>query len=468
MRLRGRKRSKVLGLEAPLIPGCRDLVQVAAGGQAIVYRARQPALDRDVAVKVLVEPLADDRSRRRFERELAVTGRLGVHPNIVAVHEIGFVDGIRPYVVMAWYAGGSVADQLRERGPFDVPTTLGIAVKVCDALAWAHQSGVLHRDVKPQNILLSSLGEPALADFGTAVAISEKTAATSALTPVHAAPEVLEGGTPGPASDVWSLGSAIYTMLVGRAPFSGPPSEGLLSLLLRVVSQPLPALSRADVPASLSGALDKAMAKRPEERWASAVELGSALRAAQAELGLAAPTEAAGPSVPDVIAVPPSPGSEADEEVTRIGRPRGTAAPEAPARPRWSGTRLLISVVAAVFVIGAAAGILAVVLGGGGRHTTAPPPVPRLHVPPPSQVRVVEYTGSSVTLAWHDPNHGQVDYVVEVSPSRVVKADFPNRTTVTGLNPASSYCFRVAAVVSVTAELERSQPVCVGGGTQAP
>lgn len=81
---------------------------------------------------------------------------------------------------------------------------------------------------------------------------------------------------------------------------------------------------------------------------------------------------------------------------------------------------------------------------------------------------MVEYTGSSVTLAWHDPNHGQVEYVVEVSSSRVVKADFPNRTTVTGLNPASSYCFRVAAVVSVTAELERSQPVCVGGGTQAP
>lgn len=485
MRLRSRKRSNVLGLEAPLIPGCRDLVQVAAGGQAIVYRARQPALDRDVAVKVLVEPLTDDRSRRRFERELAVTGRLGVHPNIVAVHEIGFVDGIRPYVVMAWYAGGSVADQLRERGPFDVPSTLSIAVKVCDALAWAHQSGVLHRDVKPQNILLSSFGEPALADFGTAVAISEKTAATSALTPVHAAPEVLEGRSPGPASDVWSLGSAIYTMLAGRAPFSGPPNEGLLNLLLRVVSHPLPALSRADVPASLSAALEKAMAKRPDERWASAAELGSALRAVQAELGLAAPSAPSVPrgrtasdtgvapeapaaegSVPDETTLPALLDPQADEEVTRIGRPRGTAAPEAPARSRWSGVRLVISLVVAVFVIGAASGILAVVLGGGGHHA-AEPSVPRLHVPPPTQLRVVKYTGSSVTLAWHDPNHGQVDYVVEGGPV-VVKAEFPTGTTVTGLDPARSYCFRVAAVVSVTAELERSQPVCVGGGAQAP
>jgi tRNA A-37 threonylcarbamoyl transferase component Bud32 len=483
VRLRGRKRSKVLGLEAPLIPGCRDLVQVAAGGQAMVYRARQPALDRDVAVKVLVEPLTDDRSRRRFERELAVTGRLGAHPNIVAVHEIGFVDGIRPYVVMAWYAGGSVADQLRERGPFDVPTTLAIAVKVCDALAWAHQSGVLHRDVKPQNILLSSFGEPALADFGTAVAITEKTAATSALTPVHAAPEVLEGGSPGPASDVWSLGSAIYTMLAGRAPFSGPSNEGLLNLLLRVVSHPLPTLPRADVPASLSAALEKAMAKRPDERWASATELGSALRAVQAELGLAASSEPSVPigqtgrvaerslgdeAAPGETTVPVPPGTQADDEVTRIGRPRGPVAEEAPVRPRWSGTRLLISVVVAVFVIGAAAGILAVVLGGGGRHAATPPSVPRLHVPPPSQVRIAGYTGSSVTLAWHDPNHGQVDYVVIVSATRTVKAEFPNRTTVTGLNPASSYCFTVAAVVSVTAELERAQPVCVEGGTQAP
>ena len=159
--------------------------------------------------------------------------------------------------------------------------------------------------------------------------------------------------------------------------------------------------------------------------------------------------------------------SEADEEVTRIGRPRGTPAPEVPARSRWSGPSLLISVVVAVFVIGAAAGILAVVLGGSGRHAATPPSVPRLHVPPPSQLRLVAYTGSSVSLAWHDPNHGQVQYVVIWGHDSKV-AEFPNRTTVTGLDPARSYCFRVAAVVNVRGALEPSQPVCVGGGTQAP
>jgi serine/threonine-protein kinase PknK len=452
-----------------------------------VYRARQPALDRDVAVKVLVDPLTDDRSRRRFERELAVNGRLGVHPNIVAVHEFGFADGVRPYVVMDWYAGGSVADQLRQQGLFDVPTALRIAVKVCDALAFAHRSGVLHRDVKPQNILLSSLGEPALADFGTAVAMTEKTAATSALTPVHAAPEVLEGHTPGPASDVWSLGSAIYTMLAGRAPFSGPANEGLLNLLLRVVSQPLPPLSRPDVPASLAAALNRAMAKQPEDRWGSADELASALRGVQAELGLATPSDlterasqgALVPPVGPVLSAESLPGAEeaaatlpdggeAGEEVTRLGRPRATSAPEEPERAGWSRLRVLITALATVFALGAVAGVLVVVLGGGGRHPSTSAAA-HLHVLPVTQVRVVEYNHSSVTLAWDDPNHGRFTYVVTWGKDSSHVAQFPDGATISGLDPARGYCFRVGAVVNVMGQLGGvSQPVCVGGGSQAP
>lgn len=267
--------------------GYSDFEVVGHGASATVYRATQDGYDRQVALKVLNVDISDRRAQKRFQRERALNGRLSGHPNVVTVLDSGFVDGRYPYLAMELFELGSLADLLRERGPFDVATTLHVGVRIAGALESAHQLGVLHRDVKPQNILWSRFGEPALADFGIAAILEMEHSLTAALTPVHAAPELLEGADPSERTDVYALGSTLHTMLAGTPPFAGPAGEGMLAQLLRITTSDLPVLGRADVPASLTDVLRHAMAKRPDDRIASAAALGTALREVQRELGLA-------------------------------------------------------------------------------------------------------------------------------------------------------------------------------------
>jgi serine/threonine-protein kinase PknK len=215
-----------------------------------------------------------------------LNGRLSNHPNVVTVLDSGFVDGRYPYLAMELFEHGSLTDQLRQRGPFEVAAALHIGVRIAGALESAHGLGVLHRDVKPQNILQSRFGEPALADFGIATILELEQSFTAALTPVHAAPEVLEGADPTPRTDVYALGSTIFTILAGSPPFAAPPGEGMLAQLLRITTSDLPAMARADVPPTLIDVLRRAMAKRPDERLASAAALGEALQRVQVDLGV--------------------------------------------------------------------------------------------------------------------------------------------------------------------------------------
>lgn len=272
---------------APPIPGYSGLEVIGHGASATVYRALQEGYDRQVAVKVLNIDISDRRAQKRFQRERALNGRLSDHPNVVTVLDSGFVDGRYPYLAMELFEHGSLADHLRQRGPFDVAAALHVGVRIAGALETAHRLGVLHRDVKPQNVLRSRFGEPALADFGIAAILEMEHSLTAALTPVHAAPELLEGADPSERTDVYALASTVYTMLAGSPPFAGPPGEGMLAQLLRITTSDLPALARADVPASLVDVLRAAMAKRPEHRTAGAAELGRALQRVQTELGLA-------------------------------------------------------------------------------------------------------------------------------------------------------------------------------------
>ncbi|NKZ09320.1 serine/threonine protein kinase, partial [Actinomadura latina] len=269
------------------VPGYRVLEQVGEGGFSVVYRAHQERLDRMVALKVLSVGAVDAAAMRRFQRECKITGRLSGHPNIVTVLDTGTTRFGRPYIAMEYFEHGALTDRLAKEGPLPVADVLRIGVKMAGALAATHETDVLHRDVKPQNVLLSRYGEPALADFGIARLVDSFDAThTQAFTPHHAAPEVLEGRPPGVGADIYSLGSTLYQLLAGQPAFKGPPGEGIALLMLRILHEAPPPIPRPDVPPQVADVIGRAMAKSPEQRHATAVEFAQALQRTQAGLGL--------------------------------------------------------------------------------------------------------------------------------------------------------------------------------------
>ncbi|KAB2345125.1 serine/threonine-protein kinase [Actinomadura rudentiformis] len=311
------------------VPGYRVLEQVGEGGFSVVYRAHQERLDRTVALKVLSISAVDDAAMRRFQRECKITGRLSGHPNIVTVLDTGTSRFGRPYIAMEYFERGALIDRLEREGPLPVGEALRIGVKMAGALAATHETDVLHRDVKPQNILVSKYGEPALADFGIArLTDSFDHSHTQAFTPHHAAPEVLEGRTPGVGSDIYSLGSTLYQLLAGQPAFKGPRGEGIAPLMLRIMNDPPPAFQRSDVPGQVFEVISQAMAKAPEHRFGSAVEFAQRLQQLQAELGLPI-TDLAHSGSGDAPVIPPQ----------FPAHPRPPAVPEwAPTTPRSTTT----------------------------------------------------------------------------------------------------------------------------------
>lgn len=331
------------------VPGYSGLEVVGRGGFATVYRARQERFDRTVALKVLAVDLVEEKARRRFRRECLLAGRLSEHPNVVTVYDAGTTKAGRPYIAMEYCEAGSLADRLRRHGPLPLDEVLRTGVKLAAALAAAHEAGIVHRDVKPQNVLLSRFGEPALADFGVAAFANQPEASmvTDALTPVHAAPEVLEGEPATVASDLYSLGSTLYTLLAGGAPYARQAGEGIVPLLLRILEGEAPRIPRADVPDKVMAFLRQAMAKDPERRFGGdATAFGQRLQQLQAGLGLPvtemvrATPALTGPAPPGLGPGSPSdttprqrPGSETVERRHRQPPAAGSAPAAPPAAP---------------------------------------------------------------------------------------------------------------------------------------
>jgi serine/threonine protein kinase len=273
---------------APQLPGYRDLTPLGRGGYSEVYRAYQDQFDRWVAVKVLTFALTDDRAQRRFLRECRVAGRLSAHPNIVTVYDAGLSPDGRPYISMELFDRGSIADRLRGGGPFDVGDVLRIAIGLAGALETAHRAGVVHRDVKPANVLLASYGQPALTDFGLSILAErqEVSVGVDALTPYHAPPEVLERTAVTARSDVYSLASTTYAMLAGRAPHQrGGDQDTMASLLLRILQMDIPPTGRSDVPGQLETTLRSALARDAHVRTPSALAFAEGMQQVQSELG---------------------------------------------------------------------------------------------------------------------------------------------------------------------------------------
>jgi serine/threonine protein kinase/tetratricopeptide (TPR) repeat protein len=260
--------------------------ELGSGGMATVYLAEDLKHHRKVAVKVLRPELAAALGAERFLQEIQVTARLS-HPHIVPLHDSGAADGFL-YYVMPYVAGESLRQRLERETQLPVDEALRIIRQVASALEFAHKQNVIHRDVKPENVLLHE-GEAMVADFGIALAVSaaggERLTETgiSVGTPEYMSPEQALGeGEPDARSDIYSLGCVLYEMLVGEPPYTGPTG---MAVLAKRLSDPVPRARRlrGAIPASMDAALLRALAKERADRFGSAGEFAEALVAEVAE-----------------------------------------------------------------------------------------------------------------------------------------------------------------------------------------
>ncbi|NEE10417.1 serine/threonine protein kinase [Streptomyces sp. SID7499] len=380
----------------------RVTAALGRGGMGIVWKAVDEVLGREVALKELrtyTDAAGPELAalQLRMQREARAAARVR-HPGVIAVHDIAEVDG-RPLIVMELVDGPSLDDVLRERGTLDPGEAAGIGAKVMDALAAAHRAGVLHRDVKPGNILLDRSGRVVLTDFGIATMDDPGDGSATHLTRSgelvgsldYLAPERAQGADPGPASDIWALGATLYAAVEGSSPFR---RTSTFSTLTAIVSEPLPEPRRAG---PLGPVLQRLMDKRPESR--PEADQARALLQAVADTGAtdtptstlrgpaAAPpraeTERSVPSVPPGFGPPqsatgpqgPGPGPQGIGPVDPGSTTPGASAPTTPMDPDRTASRrkarVLLAAVAVAVVLAAAGTTVALLGDSGGEKTGA-------------------------------------------------------------------------------------------------
>jgi serine/threonine-protein kinase len=334
---------------------------LGAGGMAAVYRARDSELDRPVAIKILAEHLATDASfRERFVREARMAGRLA-HPNIVHVYDAGEDNG-RPFIVMEYVEGRTLADELREHEKLAPARVVDLALQVCGGLEHAHAAGLVHRDVKPGNLLLRADGTVKIADFGIARA-AESTKLTqigSVLgTAAYLSPEQAAGEPVTAAADIYSLGCVLYEALTGRTPYT---FDSLPDLVMKHRGEPIRPLRELepDVPEGLEAAVMHCLARNPEYRPASAAELAQELAAGSPEPPTQALPRETGVRATQVATAPLTRDqTAATRPVTRPGR-RDFGLP----RGGWLAAAAILAAIAIIV-------LLAIASSGGDE---APPP----------------------------------------------------------------------------------------------
>ena len=342
------------GSYALFIPGIDDLEPIARGGFGTVYSGWQASMRRKVAVKVLDPASTDAEAEERFQREVMAMGSVSDHPNVVPVYATGTVDD-RHYLVMPLLSDGSLADLL-EHGALPPQEVVDLGVGLAGALAAAHHAGVLHRDVKPGNVLRTPYGAFQLADFGVArLADATQTMGGNLLATVaYAAPEVLAGEPATEASDVYSLGATLHAALRGRPPYEAGPDDAPISLAVRVINSDPPDLRAAGVPGDLASVVERAMAREVHDRWSTATDLRDALE----RLRLGAHSSPAAPAtdvpldatvplaITPAVAVPPTEVHPVSGSPAVASEP--VLAPIEPARRRraWAGMLAVLALVA--------------------------------------------------------------------------------------------------------------------------
>lgn len=268
---------------APAIPGLTLIEHIGSGGFADVYLYEQEFPARKVAVKVL-HAAESDEALSQFYAEANVMAQLSGHPAIVSIHAADVADDGRPYIVMEYCPPPALAAQYRTER-IGLAQALDTGIRIASAVETVHRAGLLHRDIKPQNILTSAFGAPKLTDFGIAGAADANN--SYGLSVPWAPPEwFAETMSADPRGDVFSLAATVYSLLAGRSPFEVPgAANDNATLMNRIERQPLARLTRADVPDSLNQLLARSMAKRPEDRTATALDFARQLQDVQGELG---------------------------------------------------------------------------------------------------------------------------------------------------------------------------------------
>jgi serine/threonine-protein kinase len=270
--------------------GCRIQRKLGRGGMATVYLADELDFDRQVALKVLPEELAEDADFvARFHQEARTIAALE-HPNIIPLYRFG-IDGGVPWMALRYVAGGDLAQQFAKR-PIGISEGLALLGDVAQALDHAHKRGVIHRDLKPQNILLDGDGHGYLADFGVAKLLESSSAVRTATggtlgTPNYMSPEQARGLALTPASDLYALGVICFQWLTGALPFDADTPH---AVLLKHIQEPLPDEPLSRLPKPVAQILSKALAKDPAERYPTARALIDALRSANIPEALSAPS----------------------------------------------------------------------------------------------------------------------------------------------------------------------------------
>lgn len=305
--------------QPPRIPGFTVERHLGSGGFADVFLYQQERPRRKVAVKVLLEDLAEGSVRDQFEAEANVMAHLSTHPSIVTIHMADVSEQRRPYIVMEYCPRRNYGERFRTER-ISVQETLAVGVQIAGAVETAHRAGILHRDIKPANILLTEYRRPALTDFGIAIAVGgHSDDLHQGMSVPWAPPEVFRDPPYADArSDVFSLAATLYSLLAGRTPFeSAHGANSTAEVIARITQQPLPPLQRPDVPEELMRVLATAMEKDPAARYGSALAFGLALQ--QVERLLALPVTSM-----DVLdnraAAPVDEEDDALDEHTRIRR----------------------------------------------------------------------------------------------------------------------------------------------------
>ena len=341
-----------------LIAGRYELEElVGSGGMSSVYCAHDRLLERKVALKILHEQFnRDDSYVERFRREARSVAQLA-HPNIVTVIDRGEQDG-RQFIVFEYVDGENLKDLVDREGPLDVGDAIELTLQIARGLAFAHEQGLVHRDVKPQNVLLDADGRAKVTDFGIAHAVDvDGMTITGTImgTSNYIAPEQARGQPVDEQTDIYSLGCVLYELLAGEVPFEG---DTFVAVAMKHVNDPAPSVReiRADVPPRLDWAIQRAMAKDHRERFDSMAEFAAELEACSAELD--------GQAEGATVVVPP-----------------GAAAPtrRRTARPRrsWSVWPFVLLGVGLAALAGGLVGAVLLhdngSLGGGGKGASPPP-----------------------------------------------------------------------------------------------
>jgi len=333
----------------PRIDGFEQLELIGQGSYASVYRARERQTGRAVALKVLESAI--EVGREAQETEIQALARLGSHPHIVNLYWIARDLKRRPVLVLE-LCQGSYEDRLRVEGRLPVLEVLRVGIKIADGLAAAHALGLIHADVTPGNILLSSYQEPKLSDFGVALLGRDPDRAPQvahAFTTLHAAPEQIEGRPTTPATDIYGLASSLFELIEGAPPFPLRPGESRAGVARRILTEEAPPLGRLGVPESLRALIASALAKEASKRPQDASGFGRALAAIAGgdpiwqetvpEAREDARTEEPLCAREEVVAPPVDPSPEALDALRRTSisgrRPLPTPDPPSPSRSWW-------------------------------------------------------------------------------------------------------------------------------------